>query len=65
MERKTLGEVKVTKGKFDPYGAAAFAFMFGFLPPPAVQIRKSKHNSDRKSKHSPQLPPPLPTSDPD
>lgn len=32
--------------------ASAFAFMFGFLPLPAVQIRKFKHNSDRKSKIS-------------
>ncbi|AIQ56119.1 hypothetical protein PBOR_03460 [Paenibacillus borealis] len=39
-----------TERNFGTVEALAFAFMFGFLPQPAVQIRKFKHNSDRKSK---------------
>jgi hypothetical protein len=37
-------------GEFGTVGAVASAFMFGFLPQLAVIIRKSKHNSGRKSK---------------
>lgn len=44
--------VGVMKRNFGTVGASAFAFIFGFLPQIAVQIRKSKYNSDRKSKYS-------------
>ncbi len=40
------------EGNFGTVGAGASAFVFGFLPVIAVQIKKSEDNSGRKSKHS-------------
>ncbi|ULO09566.1 hypothetical protein H1230_12795 [Paenibacillus sp. 19GGS1-52] len=47
--------MKVTEGNFGTVGAIATAFVSGFQPRTAVQLKKSGDNSGRKSKHSPQL----------
>ncbi|AIQ56228.1 hypothetical protein PBOR_04100 [Paenibacillus borealis] len=44
----------MTEGDFGTGAAVASAFMFGFQPWTTVLIKKSKHNSGRKSKYSPQ-----------
>ncbi|KWX69621.1 hypothetical protein AML91_27840 [Paenibacillus jilunlii] len=45
---------KGMEGKFGTGGAKASAFVCGFPPRTAVQIKKSADNSGRKSKHSPE-----------
>jgi hypothetical protein len=44
----------VAEGDFGTVGATAPAFVTGFSPRTAVQIKKSGDNSGRKSKYSPQ-----------
>ncbi|WP_178382358.1 hypothetical protein [Paenibacillus sp. P3E] len=52
MNFEIYNQGKVAEEKFGTVGANASAFVCGFPPRTAVQIKKSADNSGRKSKHS-------------